>query len=292
MAPSQILNTAPADRRVVIINEKVTGPVAAEMLRLSTLVDTSIHRQSLEVLDNATGGGILVSELLKLVSQHSIQPKRIIAGDLDDKMLQAAAQQQSDSIAAGVTGWQNVEIAKVDQQSLPYPNESLTHLFSNMGIFFCADDHKALTEAHRVLRPSGQAGFSSWKSIAWWSEVAQPALKAYLPDTPELPSPSGMFPVRGWSDPEAIIGKLEAAGFVDVEVSEYAFTPVVEAEEFAEATGVLVSIVAKRFWSEEVFERYAGEVEAALLRYLKEHYEDGRWTGKMTAIISSGRKAS
>ncbi|KAK3677602.1 hypothetical protein LTR78_002452 [Recurvomyces mirabilis] len=280
MASSQVLNTAPADRRVVLTNEKVTGPVAAEMLRLSTLVDTSVHRQSLEILDNATGGGILVSELLKLVSQHSIQPKRIIAGDLDDKMLQAAAQQKTDCIAAGETGWQNVEIAKVDHQSLPYLRESFTHLFSNMGIFFCADDHKALTEAYRVLKHSGQAGFSSWKSIAWWPEVAQPALKAYLPDTPELPSPSGMFPVRVWSDPEAIPGKLDAAGFVDVKVSEYTFTPVAEAEEFAEATGVLVNIVAKRFWAEEVYKKYAGEVEPALLRYLKEHYEDGRWTGR------------
>lgn len=75
-----------------------------------------------------------------------------------------------------------------------------------------------------------------------------------------------------------------------MKVSEYSFTPNVEAEEFAEATGVLVKVVTKRIWDEEQNARFAAQIEPAMLRYLQENFTGGKWGGKMTAIITLGKK--
>jgi ubiquinone/menaquinone biosynthesis C-methylase UbiE len=284
------LSTVPAARRVAITNEKITGPPAAEMLRRSGIAD--VHG-FVDVLDNATGAGILVHELLKLATQRNDKLKinRIVSGDLDDTMLGFANEAKREALDAGLEEWRDVELTKIDQQAIPLSDESLTHVFANFGIFFCPNDEKALQEAYRVLKSGGTVGITSWKAIAWWPEVAQPAIKQFIPDAPELPSPSGLFPSQGWSDPNAIPAKLEKAGFIDVQTSEYKFTPDVEADEFAEATAVLVRIGMKRLWSGEDFDKYADQMQSALLKYLQENYENGRWSGKMTAIITLGNKA-
>jgi hypothetical protein len=64
----------------------------------------------------------------------------------------------------------------------------------------------------------------------------------------------------------------------------------VEAEPFAKATGFLVQMIARRAWSEEVFAEYGGQIEGALVRYLKENFGDGIWDGDMTAIITLGTR--
>ena len=60
-----VVNSNPAEQRIIATNELVTGPPAVEMLRL-TLKDPP---SSLEVMDNACGGGILTAELLKLAKE-------------------------------------------------------------------------------------------------------------------------------------------------------------------------------------------------------------------------------
>ncbi|KAK3073846.1 hypothetical protein LTR53_004201 [Teratosphaeriaceae sp. CCFEE 6253] len=286
-----VLNTVPPNQRIVVTNEKVTGPAAAELLRRSKIIQSC--NGSLEVLDNATGGGILLAELFKLASTSGVSSNfsRVVAGDIDDSMLNATRLKQDDTTGLHHRAWQRVEVTKIDQQAIPMPDESFTHVFSNMGIFFCQDDDKALREAHRVLKPGGIVGFTSWKSIAWWEQIAQPAIKKYIPEAPELPTPGQLFPSRGWSAADAIPAKLTVAGFADVRVSEYGFTPDVEAGEFAEATGVLVKIVVGRLWSAEQHGSYADRIQPALQRYLEENYEGGKWSGTMTALITIGTKA-
>ena len=290
MSSSVPLNTAPPQRRILVTNERVTGPPAAELLRRSKIAETSTA--GLDVLDNATGGGILVSELLKLAAEHreTVKINRIVAGDKDHNMVKAAGETKREALEAGLNGWARVEILDVDQQAIPSPDATFTHVFANFGIFFCPDDEKALAETYRVLKSGGTAGFTSWKSIAWWSEIAQPAIKQFVPDAPELPSPNGLFPSTGWTDPDAIPGKLQKAGFEDVEVTDYRFTPDVSPEAFAEATGVLIKVVAQRLWPSDLTAKYADRIQPAILHYLRENYKEGRWDGQMTAIITVGKK--
>ena len=269
---------------IVITNERVTGPPGVEMLKLA-----NINQQSeIKVLDLACGGGIISSEL---IDNPSLKIKRITAGDLDDQMLTFTSTKRDSYLKSSPnSNWSRVKTQKMSQTSLPLPNATFDYVFNNFGVFFHPDENATLTETLRVLKPNGTAGLTSWKAIAWWAEVADPALATYLPEAPKLPAPGGLFPTKGWNDPEAIPSKLEQAGFRDVKVSEYKFKPKVEAEPFAQAMGFLVQSIAKRVWSEDIYGRFGGEIEAALVQYLKANYEGGVWDGDMTAIITLGSK--
>ena len=269
---------------IVTTNERVTGPPGVEMLKLANIT----QQTDLEILDLACGGGIISSEL---IATPSLKIKRIVAGDLDDQMLTFTSDKRDAILKSSPnSNWSRVETQKMSQTSLPLPDATFDYVFNNFGVFFHPDEKATLTETLRVLKPNGVEGLTSWKAIAWWAEVADPALAQYLPEAPKLPAPGGLFPTKGWNDPEAIPVKLEQAGFRDVKVSEYKFKPKVEAEPFAQATAFLVQSIAKRVWSEEVYGKYGGQIETALVQYLKANYEGGIWDGDMTAIITLGSK--
>jgi ubiquinone/menaquinone biosynthesis C-methylase UbiE len=275
---------ASPSQAIVGINERVTGPPGVEMLN-----QANIHQKNnVEVLDLACGGGIISSSLL---DSTSLQIKRIVAGDIDDQMLTCVTDKRNVSINTNPDSpWSRVEVQKMNQASIPHSDATFGYVFNNFGVFFHPDDNTTLTETLRVLKPEGIAGLTSWKAITWWSEVTAPALARYLPDAPKLPAPGGQFPPFGWTDPDAISVKLEKAGFRDVRVSEFKFKPNVQAEPFGKATGFLVQGLAKRVWSEGNFEKYGGQIEEALVRYLKENFQDGIWDGEMTSIITLGTK--
>jgi ubiquinone/menaquinone biosynthesis C-methylase UbiE len=275
---------ASPSQAIVTINEHVTGPPGVEMLKQANINSKS----SVEVLDLACGGGIISSSLL---DNTSLQIKRIVAGDIDDQMLTYVTDKRNSSLESNSdSAWSRVEVQKMNQASIPLSDGTFNYVFNNFGIFFHPDDNTTLTETLRILKPEGIAGLTSWKAITWWSEVADPALARFLPDAPKLPTPGGQFPPFGWTDPDAISAKLEKAGFRDIRVSEFTFKPKVEAEPFGKATGFLVQGIAKRAWSEGDFEKYGEHIEAALVRYLKEKFQDGIWDGEMTAIIALGTK--
>ncbi len=163
-------------------------------------------------------------------------------------------------------------------------------MFNNFGVFFHPNDHQTIAEAYRTLKPGGIAGFASWKSITWWPEIALPAMRKFLPQAPALPEKLTVFPTTGWTEVASVLSKLEGAGFQDVNVTEYAFTPVVEPEDFAEAMAVLVRVIASRVWSKEDLDQYGTKIEGALLRYMRDKYTGGRWDGQMLALITTGRK--
>jgi SAM-dependent methyltransferase len=278
---------ASPSQEIVTTNERVTGPPGMEMIRLSNLP----QHPSIEALDLGCGGGIITSQLLESTSNI----KRIIAGDIDDQMLAIVTAKRDTEISHSndnntTTNWSLVQVQKMNQTTIPHPTSTFTHVFNNFAIFFLPDDSPALTETYRVLSPSGQAGFTSWKSIAWWAAVVEPALAQDLPGAPKLPNPSALFGASGWSDDDAIRAKLEKTGFEGVRVSEYKFAPMVEAVPFAKATALLVQGIAKRVWSEEHFGQFGGKIEGALLQYLEENFEDGVWDGEMTAIVALGTK--
>jgi ubiquinone/menaquinone biosynthesis C-methylase UbiE len=272
-------------QEIVTTNERVTGPPGMEMLRLSNLS----HQTPIEALDLGCGGGIITSQLLNSTSNI----KRIVAGDIDDQMLALVTAKRDSEINNKTTSndntWSLVEVQKMNQTSIPHPPSTFTHVFNNFAIFFLPDDSPALAETYRVLEPSGQAGFTSWKSIAWWTAVVEPALSQHLPEAPKLPNPSVMFGASGWGDVDAIRAKLEKHGFADVRVSEFKFAPMVEAVPFAKATALLVQGIARRVWSEDEFKGFGVKIEGALLRHLK-NFENGVWDGEMTAIVALGTK--
>nr|OQO25808.1 hypothetical protein B0A51_06220 [Rachicladosporium sp. CCFEE 5018] len=278
----------PLAQRVALISENVTGPPGAEMLRLSNIASC----EEVTVLDNASGAGILVSHLIDLAATApGLQLQRIVAGDLDPEAISYAKERQQAQLTSNLASdWTRVEIQGIDQHSIPFPDASFTHVFANLGILFSFEDGKALSETYRVLQTDGTAGFTTWKGIKWWADLAKPAFAKYLPDAPGLPAPEDVFPSPGWKDPNLILKKMDQAGFVDVKVTEFDFAPKVVPEEFCEATAALVKLIAKRAWSEADFRQYAGELEGALLRCYQDDFGEGKKQVRMTALITIGKK--
>lgn len=267
-------------------NERITGVPGREMLKRSGILQS---QDEADILDLACGGGIITSDILQAASQSSnLKINRIIAGDIDDNMLSFVTRKRD---ATGPDPlWSRVEAQRMNQNSIPQPENTFTHVFNNFGVFFESNEAATLAETLRVLKSDGVAGFTSWKSIAWWDEAAMPALAQYLSEAPKLPSGGVLFSKSGWSDLNGTPAKLEKAGFRDAKATEFTFTPGVEAEPFADATAFLVQSIARRMWSEEDYGKFQGGIEPALLRYLEEHYKDGVWDGKMTAIMTLGAK--
>ena len=244
-------SSVPSETRIVFTNEQVTGPPAQEMIRLAGINESSI------VLDNATGGGVA-----------ALAAKAKYAADINDSMLALAKSRGLNTL-------------KADQSHVPLDSATLTHVTNAFGVFFSADDDAVLRETLRLLIPGGVAGFTSWKSIGWWADVA--------PHMPlPLPSPESLFPAK-WNDADVVREKMVRAGFSDVEVTEYVFRPEVSVEEFAEATAVLVKTIARRVWPEEDFVRYGPGIEGRIVDCIKDKYEK-TWNGVMTALITIGRK--
>lgn len=279
---SATLNTNASESRKHETIEKVTGRAAAEMLRRSF----KDGLPPLEVLDNACGPAVVTASIFKHIDQHpgQLDIRRIVASDTDKRILDYVRRRAQSS------GWDDLEVMVVDQQSVPFPDNSFTHVFNNFGIFFCADDDAALAETLRILKPGNTAGFTSWAEISWWTSLAVPALEEFVPGAPALPDPSTLFPNRGWNDAHTVAEKLKKANFRNVEVHEYSFTTEVEAEEFGETCGGLVKVTAKRSWPEETYERLEGQIEAAMVKYLQQHYPGGKWNGQMKSIIALGTK--
>jgi len=51
---------------------------------------------------------------------------------------------------------------EADAQNLPFPNREFDAVVSNLGICHVPDQPRALTEAHRVLRPGGRFAMTVW----------------------------------------------------------------------------------------------------------------------------------
>ncbi|CAF9920627.1 MAG: hypothetical protein GOMPHAMPRED_002094 [Gomphillus americanus] len=246
-------SSVPSETRIVFTNEQVTGPPAREMIRLAGINESSI------VLDNATGGGVA-----------ALAAKAKYAADINDSMLALAKSRGLNTL-------------KADQTNLPLDSATFTHITNSFGVFFSADDNVVLKETHRLLVPGGIAGFTSWKSIGWWADVA-PHMPLPLPSHPE-----SLFPAK-WNEADVIREKMTRAGFGGVDVTEYSFRPQVLVKEFAEATAVLVKTIARRVWSEEDFARYGPGIEGRIVDCIKDRYEN-TWDGVMTALITVGRKS-
>ena len=174
------------------------------------------------VLDLGSGGGIDV-----LLSARRVGPTGKAYGlDMTDEMLALA---EDNKRKAGAT---NVEFLKGQIEQVPLPGNAVDVIISNCVINLAADKDKVLREAFRVLRPGGRFA------------VSDVVVRGEIPPEVKRSMELWVGCVAGALSDDEYRAKLQAAGFVDVEIETTRVYDVEDARAFLSESGLDVDAIA------------------------------------------------
>ena len=226
-APSACCGTAPSasglsgdpiTSNLYADHEKELLPTTAVQASLGCGNPTALAKleEGQVVLDLGSGGGIDV-----LLSAKRVGPTGKAYGlDMTDEMLALARENQRQ---AGAT---NVEFLKGTMEEIPLPDASVDVIISNCVINLAADKDRVLREAFRVLKPGGRFAVSD---VVTKGEIPAPVKKSV-----EL----WIGCIAGALDEDEYLGKLRAAGFVEVGVEATRVYRVEDARDFLASAGI------------------------------------------------------
>jgi ubiquinone/menaquinone biosynthesis C-methylase UbiE len=174
------------------------------------------------VLDLGSGGGIDV-----LLSAKRVGPTGKAYGlDMTDEMLALANENKK---KAGV---ENVEFLRGEIERIPLPDNSVDVIISNCVINLSSDKDAVLREAFRVLKPGGRFAVSD---VVTRGEILPEIRKSVL---------LWVGCVAGALDEAEYRGKLNAAGFQDVDVEPTRIYRAADAREFLATEGIDADAIA------------------------------------------------
>jgi arsenite methyltransferase len=174
------------------------------------------------VLDLGSGGGIDV-----LLSARRVGPMgRVYGLDMTDDMLALARENQR---KAGAT---NVYFLKGTIEAIPLADRSVDVVISNCVINLSPDKDAVLREAFRVLKPGGRFA------------VSDVVIRGEIPLEIRRSLELWVGCVAGALQDHEYVSKLQAAGFVDVDVEPWRVYQVDEARAFLTEAGIDVDRVA------------------------------------------------
>jgi ubiquinone/menaquinone biosynthesis C-methylase UbiE len=176
------------------------GPVTEAMLDLAQL------RPGDRVLDVAAGAGEPGLSAAERVGPTG----SILATDFAANILAFAER------AARSRGVANFATRVMDAERLDLADASFDAAFSRLGIIYCPDRHRALSELRRVLKPGGRAAVASFsvpeRNRFFAIAIGVIRRRAQLP--PPAPGLPGPFSLGGLGVMEDMLGQ---AGFRSVE---------------------------------------------------------------------------
>ncbi|MFQ5946817.1 MAG: class I SAM-dependent methyltransferase [Anaerolineae bacterium] len=164
------------------------------------------------VLDVAAGDG----DQSLLAAERVGSSGYVLATDLAEDLLAYA---QSSAREAGL---RNLETQVMDGENLDLPNSSFDAVICHFGLMFFPNPDRGLKEMLRVLKPGGRASLVLYaEGGSPESSLASSIIRQHLgEDMPEPERLSG----RSLGAPGVLEGKLEAAGFEEVELHALSLT--------------------------------------------------------------------
>ena len=174
------------------------------------------------VLDLGSGGGIDV-----LLSAKRVGPTGKVYGlDMTDDMLALARENQR---KGGVT---NVEFLKGTIEAIPLPDQSVDVIISNCVINLSVDKDAVLREAFRVLKPGGRFA------------VSDVVIRGEVPADVRRSMELWVGCVAGALRDDEYRSKLQAAGFVDVDLETWREYRLEDARAVLAESGIDVDRIA------------------------------------------------
>ena len=174
------------------------------------------------VLDLGSGGGIDV-----LLSARRVGPTGKAYGlDMTDEMLALANENKRKS------GLDNVEFLKGEIEHIPLPANSVDVIISNCVINLSADKDRVFAEAFRVLKPGGRLAVSD---VVTKGDVPPEIRRSVL---------AWVGCVAGALEQDDYRGKLNAAGFEQVDLEPTRVYRAEDAREFLSGQGIDADAIA------------------------------------------------
>jgi arsenite methyltransferase len=209
-----------------LYDENQTGEIPQEAVLASLGCGNPIALAKLNpgeiVLDLGSGGGIDV-----LLSAKRVGPTGKAFGlDMTDEMLALANENKNKA------GIENVEFLRGEIEHIPLPDNSVDVIISNCVINLSADKDAVLREAFRVLKPGGRLAVSD---VVTRGEILPEIRKSVL---------LWVGCIAGALDEAEYRGKLNAAGFQDVDVEPTRIYQADDAREFLATEGIDADAIA------------------------------------------------
>jgi len=194
-------DTADMDKVALMYDTPDVGRLPEEVTGLSLGCGDPVALASLQpgqtVLDLGAGGGIDCFLAAKQVGESG----RVIGVDMTASMLEKARANKAK------IGADNVDFRLGEIEHLPVSDGSVDVIISNCVINLSIDKPQVFREAYRVLRPGGKLAVSDMVTDGPLPDKVKDSLSAWA------------CCIAGAWDVNDYVGAIEAAGFVDVEVT-------------------------------------------------------------------------
>ncbi|CAG8179390.1 unnamed protein product [Penicillium salamii] len=268
--------------------EMVTSTFARMLVEQSNVITSckSNPKQSLVILDNACGTGVVSSILNEQLDSNSKAHWRLTCGDISSEILKYTQHRMEDE------NWQNAETQLVDAQSPELPSSFYDYIFTAFAYMALPKSIKALDV--RMLKPNGVIAFSTWIEPGWIT-VARRAIQqmpGHLP-FPETTDLLKKLTDGEWHSVDWIKSQLEERDFEGIDIRVETAKITLGSSVFVDMSMLMLPIMMKSFWTEEQREMYEPRVHAALVEYVEDAFGYGKDVEtEWVAIISTARKAN
>ena len=165
----------------------------------------------------------------------------VVGIDIAEEMLDEARRRAADA------GARNVTFVHADVQAHDLGETSYDAAFSRFGVMFYSDPQAAFANVRRAIRPGGRLAFVCWQNVFAneWMLVPGMAVMSVTGTPPSMPEPGAPGPFS-LCEPERVHSILEAAGFVDLDVSPYNDVITSPQDEIAAHAAVALRVGAAR----------------------------------------------
>lgn len=193
------------------------NPILTKWLGPATelMLDMAQVKEGYRILDVAAGAGEQSIAAARRVGPNGF----VLATDLSPKILEFAQE------LAREKGLKNIAVQVMDGENLTVADNSFDTVISRVGLIFFPDQHKALKEMWRVLKPGGFVAAivysSAQKNKFFSTPVSIIRRRAQLP--PPLPGQPGPFSL---GEEGVLDAAFKKAGFINVR-SKFVDAPVV-----------------------------------------------------------------